>query len=119
MIFAIKYAANPVKNYAILLWSLCRWVIGTSGSGDCLIPNIISPNNDGANDFFIVSCIDFFPNNRLRIFNRWGDKVLDVKNYQNDWAGTFRNELLPPGTYFYLLQLGGKRRTHSRVYYLI
>jgi len=80
-------------------------VTGTEGSGDCIIPNVISPNDDGNNDYFLVSCIDQNPGNRLRIFNRWGDKVYETRNYQNDWAGTHDRQPLPAGTYFYMLQL--------------
>ena len=80
-------------------------VTGVEGSGDCIIPNVISPNEDGNNDYFLVSCIDLFPDNYLRIFNRWGDKVYETRNYQNDWAGTHDEQPLPSGTYFYMLQL--------------
>ncbi len=80
-------------------------VTGTQGSGECLIPNVISPNDDGNNDYFLVSCLDQFPDNELKIFNRWGDKVYETRNYQNDWAGTHNRLPLPAGTYFYMLKL--------------
>ena len=80
-------------------------VTGTQGSGECLIPNVISPNDDGNNDYFLVSCLDQFPDNELKIFNRWGDKVYETRNYQNDWAGTHNQLPLPSGTYFYMLKL--------------
>ena len=80
-------------------------VTGTQGSGECLIPNVISPNGDGNNDYFLVSCLDQFPDNELRIFNRWGDKVYEIRNYQNDWEGTHNRSPLPAGTYFYILKL--------------
>jgi len=60
-------------------------VTGVQGSGDCIIPNVISPNGDGVNDNFLVSCINEFPDNQLKIFNRWGDEVYSIKKYQNDW----------------------------------
>lgn len=80
-------------------------VTGIQGSGECLIPNVISPNEDGNNDYFLVSCLDQFPDNELKIFNRWGDKVYETRNYQNDWAGTHNGQPLPAGTYFYVLKL--------------
>ncbi len=79
---------------------------GNSASGNCIIPNVISPNGDGDNDQFVISCISQFPNNHLSIFNRWGGVVYEVTNYQNDWEGTYKNRPLPAGTYFYTLQLG-------------
>ena len=31
-------------------------VTGVEGSGECRIPNVISPNDDGNNDYFLLSC---------------------------------------------------------------
>ncbi|MCH2044074.1 MAG: gliding motility-associated C-terminal domain-containing protein [Saprospiraceae bacterium] len=67
----------------------------------------ISPNGDGLNDFFVVNSLVDYPNHEIFIFNRWGTRVFQATNYQNDWQGTFNtsNRLLPDGTYFYLIQL--------------
>ena len=68
---------------------------------DCnLIPNIISPNDDGFNDQFVIPCIPQFPENKVEIFNVWGDKVFEVQGYQNDWGG----DNLPSGTYYYVIR---------------
>ena len=80
-------------------------VEGVSASGECIIPNVISPNGDGDNDRFVISCISQFPDNYLSIFNRAGRVVYETSNYQNDWEGTYKNRPLPTGTYFYILQL--------------
>ncbi|MGC6422679.1 MAG: gliding motility-associated C-terminal domain-containing protein, partial [Flavobacteriaceae bacterium] len=74
------------------------------------IPNAFSPNGDGTNDGWEIEGIDKYPNNRLEIWNRWGLKVYEKVNYQNDWIGQLNvgfqigvtNEL-PQGTYFYRL----------------
>jgi gliding motility-associated-like protein len=66
-----------------------------------------SPNHDGVNDGFYVAGIDQYPNNEVIIFNRWGEKVYEKKNYINgEWQGTFENRDLPDGTYFYLIKYG-------------
>ena len=80
-------------------------IAGTTVSGDCWVPNIISPNGDGANDAFVVPCLDAYPNNKIRVYNRWGDRVYAEGPYLNDWEGTYRGERLPPGTYFYIIEL--------------
>ncbi len=80
-------------------------ITGVEGSGACFIPNTISPNNDGNNDVFLISCLDDFPNNQLSIFNRWGDKVYEAAPYNNNWQGDFDRQPLPAGTYFYVLKL--------------
>jgi len=82
--------------------------IRSTSVDECFIPNFITPNNDGANDNFTITCLDnpdAFPDNEIQIFNRWGDVVFDAAPYQNNWDGTWRNSALPPGTYFYCMKL--------------
>jgi gliding motility-associated-like protein len=71
-----------------------------------------SPNDDGVNDFFMVEGIEAFPNNEVKIFNRWGNLVFEQKAYKNRWKGDFKGKLLPDGTYFYLLK-DGQGKTYS------
>ena len=77
------------------------------------IYNGISANGDRRNDFFLIDCLDLFPNNNVKIFNRAGQKIYDVDFYNN--ASTRFEGLsnvgagglvLPAGTYFYLIDLG-------------
>ena len=67
-----------------------------------------SPNNDNVNDRFTILGIEAFPQNEVTVFNRWGNEVYNKKGYINDqgWDGTFESEILPDGTYFYLIDLG-------------
>ncbi len=65
------------------------------------IPTGISPNGDGANDTWIIDNISLFPENRIRVFNQWGNLVYEVENYQNDWQG----DNLPDATYFFVIEL--------------
>ncbi|MCF8237729.1 MAG: gliding motility-associated C-terminal domain-containing protein [Saprospiraceae bacterium] len=74
----------------------------------CEMPTIITPNNDGVNDILVIPCLvltDEYPDNRLSIFNQWGDEVYAASPYLNSWAGTYGGQILPPGTYFYILDL--------------
>ncbi len=64
----------------------------------------LSPNGDGRNDVFIIDGLQNYPNNSVCIFNRWGNQVLNVKNYQNDWSGTWNGVNLPDGTYYYIVR---------------
>jgi len=73
--------------------------------GEIVIYTAVSPNGDGANDFFHIGGIDFYPNNRLCIFNRWGNQVLQQRGYQNDFEGRWNGKDLPDGTYYYVLEL--------------
>lgn len=67
--------------------------------------NFISPNEDGRNDQLKFEHIEKFGANSLTIFNRWGDIVFQTLDYQNNWAGEYREEPLPEGNYYYDLHL--------------
>ena len=66
---------------------------------DIIIPNVLTPNGDGSNDFLIFTNLQFHEENKLVILNRWGGKVFEKENYNNDWDGGGQ----PEGTYFYVL----------------
>lgn len=70
---------------------------------DITIPNVISPNGDRQNDFFVIDNIEFWVNS-LDIFNRWGQRVFSATNYKNTWKA----DELPDGTYYYVLKLQDK-----------
>ncbi len=72
-----------------------------------VIPNIFTPNGDGLNDYLVFENLEYFPNNKLVVYNRWGQKLLEKEGYQNDWNG----DDAPDGTYFYLLELNNKAST--------
>ncbi|MEN8138025.1 MAG: gliding motility-associated C-terminal domain-containing protein [Bacteroidota bacterium] len=75
--------------------------INITSSGDCVIPNVITPNGDGYNDVFEVPCLSKYENNHMRIYDRWGQTVFETDNYQNNWNGTNQNGDLLTGTYYY------------------
>ncbi|MDT0558503.1 gliding motility-associated C-terminal domain-containing protein [Ichthyenterobacterium sp. W332] len=91
----------------------------------CLtIYNEFSPNNDGVNEVFYIDCIANYPNNRLEIYNRWGNIVYSKDRYDNTFDGTsngravlYKEEKLPVGTYYYILDLGdGSERRAGWLY---
>jgi len=65
----------------------------------------LSPDGDGLNDEFYVAKIEDFPNNNLRIYNRWGNLVHQEAGYLNTWRGTYRGDPLPDGAYFFILDV--------------
>jgi gliding motility-associated-like protein/uncharacterized repeat protein (TIGR01451 family) len=87
---------------------------------NCLkVYNEFSPNDDGQNDTFYIDCISQYPDNRLQIFNRWGNLIYNKKGYNNTWDGKADGsaKVLPEGTYFYILDLGdGSAKTSGWLY---
>jgi gliding motility-associated-like protein len=90
--------------------------------GECIIPTIITPNNDNKNDVFVVpaSCLSAEGGQMgLKVFNEWGDLVFAQDPYQNDWGGTYNNQPLPAGTYFFILTFDGGATIPVRKGFLI
>ncbi len=84
--------------------------------GDVKFYNAVSPNNDGKNDVFYIdhiTTITSTKNNRVRIFNRWGEMVFDVDNYDNvDKVFNGKSNSgkdLPSGTYYYMVDFGDRK----------
>jgi gliding motility-associated-like protein len=88
--------------------------------GDIIVRTGFSPNGDTRNDFFQIDYIDLFPdtqNNRVTIYNRWGDVVFEISNYDNQsrvFTGLNKNgNELPTGTYFYKLEFASGRSART------
>ena len=77
------------------------------GGTDIQVLTGFSPNGDGINDFFKIGNIEDHPRNDVAVFNRWGNRVYKKKKYTNTdpWRGEYNNQILPDGTYFYLLDV--------------
>ena len=79
---------------------------------DLIVSKTITVNGDGINDYFEItgleSCAYTY---QVMIFNRWGTKVFESNDYQNDWGGYAPNSsvgsagILPTGTYYYMISL--------------
>jgi gliding motility-associated-like protein len=64
--------------------------------------NSITPNGDGENDVWIIGNLENYPQNKLQIFNRYGQEIYSVTDYKNNWDGKYLGQNLPGGTYYYL-----------------
>jgi gliding motility-associated-like protein len=83
-------------------------IVGT----EILSYNLVSVNSDGRNDVWIIDCLQNFPSNNVKVFNRSGVLVYEANGYNNVdvvFSGigekgvyAFGNEL-PDGTYFYII----------------
>jgi gliding motility-associated-like protein len=71
-----------------------------------------SPDGDGINDFWLIQGIEAFPDNEIKVFNRWGNVVFETRNYDNSevtWRGESNGGLV----------IGGKEVVESTYYFII
>lgn len=66
-----------------------------------------SPNNDQKNDVWIIKNIQRYPEAIVRIYNRWGNLIYESeKGYPKPWDGKYEGKEVPPGAYYYIIELG-------------
>ena len=72
--------------------------------------NFVSANDDSKNDFFFIDCLDFFPDNNVKIFTRAGQRVYEATGYDNGSTrfegNSDKGKQLPAGTYYYIIDKG-------------
>jgi gliding motility-associated-like protein len=70
----------------------------------CVKPlNAFTPNGDGINDKWFITNGDCLIKAGVQVFNRYGAKVFENKDYKNNWDGTYNGKPLPDGTYYYFI----------------
>jgi gliding motility-associated-like protein len=77
------------------------------------IPEGFSPNSNGKNDKWVITGLEAYPENSIKVFNRWGNEVFAAAPYKYSWDGSsVSGGKVPAGTYYYVLDLGnGKKLT--------
>jgi gliding motility-associated-like protein len=87
--------------------------------GEIVVYNAVAPNGNNKNEFLKIANIESHPGNSVEIYDRWGVKVFEVSNYDNqDSNARFEGRSnvgsslnLVEGTYFYLIQASGQKLT--------
>lgn len=107
-----RIVTTAVSGFGV--FTLAKVLVEDTPEENLIVYNGLSPNGDGRNDFFYIKGIELFPDNTVEIYNRWGVKVYETKGYDNNASrfdgysrgrATFNNnELLPVGTYFYIIK---------------
>jgi len=96
-------------------------VISKNPNCPVFVPNSFSPNGDGIHDYFKIHCLYNYTNPIIEIYNRWGNLLYKKEHYGDTdfwgsedaawWNGRSENKLtigsqvLPVGTYYYILKL--------------
>jgi gliding motility-associated-like protein len=76
---------------------------------------VLTPNDDGDNDYFVLKCIQDYPNT-VEVFDRWNQAVTPkFTNYQNTWDGTRNGQPLPEGVYFYIATFANSQGQEIKV----
>jgi len=74
-----------------------------------------TPNDDNVNDLWLLEGIDSkYPNNIVKIFNRWGELVYESEKgtyEQYSWDGKNNGEVLPTGSYYYIINCNDGKGT--------
>ncbi len=126
--YIVKYRISQVSDRNNYKEAVVTIVV--SNEIPLVFHNGISVNGDGKNDGFVIEGIEHYPDNVLRIFNRWGVLVYEKERYGNSdpFVGLSNGRVtvskdtkLPQGTYYYLLEytdLKGNRQEKSGWLYL-
>ena len=82
--------------------------IGNDGFPDeeLVVSGVLTPNSSGSERFWKVINLEKYPINRVAVFDKNGVPVFSTSNYQNNWSGTFKNNPLPAGSYYYIIKKG-------------
>lgn len=67
------------------------------------VPNAFTANNDELNDVFGVKAIAINEYS-IKIYNRWGEKLFESDDIDEDWIPIYQNKPVPMGTYMYIIQ---------------
>lgn len=70
------------------------------------IPNVITPNGDGYNDYMTIRGLDAYPDAQIKIFDRYGKIFVDRKMGTNfNWDGRYLGNPIPSGDYWYIITI--------------
>ncbi len=70
------------------------------------VPNVFTPNSDGANDFFGAKALGLKSFSCI-IVNRWGRRIYQWSNPFESWDGTINSNQASDGVYFYIINAIG------------
>ena len=82
---------------------------------DCnvVIPTGFTPNGDNINDTWELQNINTFEERLVEVYNRYGHRVFFSDTYSSAWDGTYNGDVLPPGTYYYRIELDAGSQSYQ------
>lgn len=78
--------------------------------------NVITPNNDGYNDYWYVKGLESYPGSVVQIYNRYGKLLLD-QEIQGEfrWDGAYNGSVLSSGSYWYIIYVTDGRKYSGHI----
>lgn len=103
----------PISSYPLVITDSencvdTSWIDVTAIDCPPIIPQeVFTPNEDGFNDKWRINNIEFYPNNKVYIFDRWGQRVFYKEKYDNvdGWDAKYTGTNMPVSTYYYVIEL--------------
>ena len=93
-------------EYSIYVKSRTNSCTAMAKSAVLFVPNVITPNGDGKNDYFSIDFLEYFPNAKILISDRFGQEVFSSNQSGTLlWDGKKNGRVLPTSTYWYQLDL--------------
>jgi gliding motility-associated-like protein len=80
------------------------------------IPTAFTPNNDDANDTWVITLLQDGPQAQLdlKVYNRQGLLLFESDSFERQWDGRLNGELLPADSYFFTLEVKTEYRQTRR-----
>ena len=105
----VDFVVNATGNYAVTISDGCTSVsdqvfLRMTSCCNVFVPNVFSPNDDGANDYFKTFSNCEFPVYNFRVFNRWGGEVFHSNEQSRGWDGRYLGEEGQQGVYVWILE---------------
>ncbi len=79
-----------------------------------VVPTAFTPNGDNVHETWtLINLDEAYPNNIVRIYNRWGNILFESnpgEYNQDEWDGTYKGELMPVGSYYYIIELNNDEK---------
>jgi len=68
--------------------------------------DLVTPNGDGINDYWVVENSDDLIGYDLYIYNNLGETIYKMKSYDNKWDAKYNGNTVANGTYYYMFKKG-------------
>jgi len=108
-----SYTGSCVANDEVTIYVIDENDIDCN---DLKLPSAFTPNGDGLNDTygisntFVIDSLEYF-----EIYDRWGSRVFNTQQINQQWDGSFSGQPVNPGMFLYKIKFTCKGEQHIAV----